>query len=144
MLLDANLLIYAVDTDSPFHPTTKRWLTGVLESGRRVGMPMQSLTAFVRVVTHPRITRPAPPSEATEAVRDWLAVPGVWIPAPGPAHGGLFCDLVERHQLTGNLVSDASLAALALEHGLPLYSADSDFARFPELTWVNPLTAPPR
>ena len=141
MLLDANILIYAAHGSSPFHTAAKQWLTDLLESGRRVAMPVQSLTAFIRVVTHPRgPASPASPADAAELVRDWLAVPTVWIPGPGPAHGKLFCDLVERYHLTGNLVSDASLAALALEHGLPLASADTDFAQFTELTWVNPFT----
>jgi uncharacterized protein len=142
MLIDANLLIYAYNKDSPFHRPAIRWLTDILESGRRVGIPTQSLTAFVRIVTNPRaVARPAAPAEAGAAVRDWLSMPTVWIPPPGPAHGALFCDLVKRYQLTGNMVSDASLAALALEHGLALASMDTDFARFTELTWVNPITA---
>lgn len=141
MLVDANMLVYAFNEDSPFHQPAVRWLTDLLESGRRVGMPAQSLSAFVRIVTNARaVPHPAAPAEATEVVRDWLNMPTVWIPAPGPAHGELFCGLVERYHLTGNLVSDASLAALALEHGLALCSADTDFARFTELTWVNPIT----
>ncbi len=70
---------------------------------------------------------------------DWLAADVVWVPVPGPRHGTLLADLIRRHQLRGNLISDAHLAALALEHGLTLVSADSDFARFPELSWTNPL-----
>jgi uncharacterized protein len=140
MLIDANILVFAFNRASPFHQPATRWLTDILESGRRVAMPTQSLTAFVRLVTNARVVpRPAAPALAAQIVRDWLAVPTVWIPPPGPAHGKLFCSLVERYHLTGNLVSDASLAALALEHGLPLVSADTDFARFTELTWVNPL-----
>jgi predicted nucleic acid-binding protein len=61
------------------------------------------------------------------------------VPTPGPAHGTLLADLISRYQLRGNLISDAHLAALAIEHGLTLCSADSDFARFPELSWNNPL-----
>ena len=142
MLVDATILIYAFDADSPFHESARRWLTDMLDSGRRIGMPTQSLTAFIRIVTHPKVARhPTEPSTAVEVVRDWLGSPSVWRPAPGPAHGQLFCGLVERYHLTGNLVSDASLAALALEHGLPLCSADTDFARFTELTWVNPVAA---
>lgn len=142
MLIDANLLVYSFDTASPFHERAKRWLTDLLESGRRVALPTQSLAAFARVTTHPKITTsPIDPATAAVVIRDWLAVPTVWIPAPGPTHGQLFCDLVERYRLTGNLVSDASLATLALEHGLALASTDTDFARFTELRWVNPLTA---
>ena len=140
MLVDANLLIYAFDAGSPFHDRARRWLTDVLESGRRVGIPTQSITAFVRIVTHPKISSaPAEPHTAARVVRRWLDVPSVWVPAPGPAHAKLFCDLVERYRPTGNLVSDASLAALALEHGLTMCSTDTDFARFTELSWINPI-----
>lgn len=139
MLLDANILIYAFDETSPFHRSAKTWLTARLESGRRIGIPIQSLTAFARIVTHPKISStPADPVVAARVIRRWLDVPTVWIPAPGPAHGEFFCALLERYRPTGNLVSDASLAALALEHGLTLCSADTDFARFTELTWHNP------
>ena len=120
MLVDANLWVQAFDTASPFHERSSHWLTALLESGRRGALPAQSLAAFVRIVTHPKITTsPIDPVTAARAIRNWLDVPGVRVPTPGPAHGQLFCDLIERYHLTGNLVSGASLAALALEHGLP-------------------------
>lgn len=140
MLLDANVLLYAVDRRSPFHPAAADWLTERLNGPRRVGLPWQSLTAFLRISTHPRATAsPLQPDDALRFVDDWLAADVVWVPVPGPRHGTLLADLIRRHQLRGNLISDAHLAALALEHGLTLVSADSDFARFPELSWTNPL-----
>jgi uncharacterized protein len=139
MLLDANLLLYAVDRTSRFHETAADWLTEQLNGPRRVGIPWQSLVAFVRISTHPRASEsPLTPDDALGYVQDWLAADPVWTPVPGPRHGELLADLVQRHQLRGNLISDAHLAALALEHGLPLVSADSDFARFTDLRWVNP------
>lgn len=139
MLLDANLLLYAVDRTSRFHEAAADWLTEQLNGPRRVGIPWQSLVAFLRISTHPRASEsPLTPEDAVRYVEDWLAADAVWTPVPGPRHGELLADLIERHELRGNLLSDAHLAALAVEHGLPLVSADSDFARFTELRWINP------
>ena len=140
MLLDANLLLYAVDRSSRFHQVASDWLTEQLNGPRRVGIPWQSLVAFLRIGTHPRASEsPLTPEDALGYVEDWLAADPVWTPVPGPRHGELLADLVRRYQLRGNLISDAHLAALALEHGIPLVSADTDFARFTDLRWINPL-----
>jgi toxin-antitoxin system PIN domain toxin len=140
MLVDANLLLYAVDRTSPFHRRAADWLTEQLNGPRRVGLPWQSLVAFLRISTHPRASaRPLDPQEAVRHVTDWLAPDVAWIPAPGPRHATLLAELIGHHQLRGNLISDAHLAALALEHGLTLCSTDTDFARFPQLSWNNPL-----
>jgi len=140
MLVDANLLLYAVDERSPFHERSLEWLTAALNGARRVGIPWMSLIAFLRIGTNLRATdRPLSPSEAAGFVRDWLAADVVWNPAPGPRHGEIVLDLVESGQLSGNLVSDAHLAAIAIEHGLVLASNDSDFSRFDGLRWENPL-----
>ena len=138
MLLDANLLLYAVDRTSPFHTTAKAWLSEQFNGSRRVGIPWQSLVAFVRISTHPRASaNPLGPDEALGFVEDWLAEDTAWTPVPGRGHARIFTDLVITGHLTGNLVSDAHLAALAIEHGLTLCSNDSDFARFPGLNWTN-------
>jgi uncharacterized protein len=140
MLVDANLLLYAVDRTSPFHQRAAAWLTEQLNGARRVGIPWQSLVAFLRISTHPRAsTRPLSPQDAVSYVDDWLSADGVWIPSPGSGHATVLGALLTRHQVSGNLISDAHLAALAIEHGLTVCSADSDFARFPELTWLNPI-----
>jgi uncharacterized protein len=99
-----------------------------------------SLTAFLRISTNVRATdRPLAASEASGFVREWLATEVVWIPAPGPRHSDIFLGLMDGGQLSGNLVSDAHLAAIAIEHGLVLASNDSDFSRFEGLRWENPL-----
>jgi len=140
MLIDANLLLYAVDRTSPFHQVASGWLTDQFNGPRRVGLPWQSLVAFLRISTNPRAyTSPLTVDEAMGILDDWLALDVVWTPTPGSQHSQLLTGLVRRHQLQGNMISDAHLAALALEHGLTLCSADTDFARFPELGWVNPL-----
>jgi toxin-antitoxin system PIN domain toxin len=140
MLVDANLLLYAVDRQSPFHGKAREWLEEQLTGSRRVGLAWQSLGSFLRIATHPRIfERPLGPEEAWERVSEWLHVGVTWIPDRGQRHASILGDLIVRYRVTGALVPDAQLAALALEHGLTIYSADSDFARFPEVEWRNPV-----
>ncbi|MGH9305948.1 MAG: TA system VapC family ribonuclease toxin [Acidimicrobiales bacterium] len=140
MLVDANILLYAADETSRFHPGAKTWLEDALNGSRRVGLPWVSLTAFVRIATHPRALQdPLTPCDAWQFVENWLDAPAAWVPAPGPAHREILGRLVRDLELTANLVSDAVLAALCLEHGLQIVSADSDFARFREITWLNPI-----
>lgn len=140
MLVDANLLLYAVNQDAVHHQRTVAWLTRQLNGPRRVGLPWQTLAAFLRISTHPRaFASPLPPAVAWERVTDWLAAPAAWVPQPGPSHAEVLGDLVRRYELGGNLIPDGQLAALALEHGLTVCSADSDFARFTDLRWENPL-----
>ncbi|MCY7419746.1 MAG: PIN domain-containing protein, partial [Chloroflexi bacterium] len=106
----------------------------------RVGLPWQSLTAFLRIVTHPRaLDQPMRPSEAWGHVDRWLRAPTAWVPTATDQHAIVLAALIERHEVAGNLVMDAHLAALAIEHGVALASADTDFARFPEVRWVNPI-----
>jgi uncharacterized protein len=140
MLVDANLLLYAVDRRSPFHERAKEWLTTALNGYTRVGLPWQSLTAFVRIATHPRVfEQPLTATRAWEHVYEWVTRDVVWTPAPTSHHAEVMGMLVVELDLRANLIPDAHLAALAIEHGLRIYSADSDFARFPQVTWINPL-----
>lgn len=140
MLLDANLLLYAVNERAERHKAAAAWLTEQLNGKRRVGVPWQSLAAFLRISTHPRaFERPLDAATAWSLVTDWLAAPAAWIPQPGPKHAELLGKLITEHDVRGNLVPDAQLAALALEHGLTVCSADGDFARFTETRWQNPL-----
>jgi toxin-antitoxin system PIN domain toxin len=140
MLLDANLLLYAVDDRSPHNAVAARWLQDVLTGDRRVGLPWQTIGAFLRISTHPRVSEnPLAPDDAWSYIESWLACEPVWIPDAGERTAALLGQLISRHGVTANLVTDAQLAALAIEHGLVLYSADTDFARFDELRWRNPL-----
>ncbi len=140
MLLDANLLLYAVNERATQHEAAAGWLTERLNGPRRIGIPWQSLAAFLRIATHPRaFERPLAPLRAWERISDWLAAPSAWIPDPGPDHPRLLGELVVRYEIRGNLVPDAQLAALAVEHGLTVCSTDTDFARFREIEWENPL-----
>lgn len=140
MLLDANLLIYATDVTSPHHDVSAAWLTETLNGSRRVGIPWQTIGAFVRISTHPRILgTPLSADRAWRAVERWLEAPCTWVPPATEATARVYADLVRTAAPTGNLVTDAQLAALAIEHGLTVVSADTDFARFPQVRWTNPL-----
>ena len=140
MLLDANLLLYSADNSAPDHPKASEWLTATLNGDHRVGIPWQTIGAFLRIATHPRVSRnPLTGPEAWGFVENWLSADPVWIPPATDRTARAYAALNSRLSITANLVPDAQLAALALEHGLAIYSADSDFARFPGLTWVNPL-----
>ena len=140
MLVDANLLLYAVDERSRFHEAASRWLEDVLNGPRRVGFAWPVMAAFLRISTHPRaLDRPLAPDEAWEYVADWLACEVAWIPTPTERHADILRSLIVTYELRGNTISDAEIAALAISHGIAVCSADTDFARFRELRWVNPL-----
>lgn len=143
MIVDANMLLYAVDSGSPFHEPARGWVEGAFNGPGRVGLPWSVLTAFVRISTSPRaFAHPLSPSAAWGHVEQWLTLDNAWAPAPTSRHAEVLGSLIIRHDLRGNLISDADLAALAIEHGLRVCSADTDFARFSEVEWTNPLKAP--
>lgn len=140
MIVDANVLIYAVDARSPHHAAAAGWLTDALNGDRRVGLPWQTLGAFLRIITHPRVTtNPLTAAQAQEYVAQWLRAEPVWVPPASERTAAVYAAISRRHHVTGNLVPDAQLAALAVEFGVEVVSADSDFARFPEAGWFNPL-----
>ncbi len=140
MLVDANILLYAVDEESAAHRRARQWLEDALNGPRRVGLPWQSLTGFMRIVTNPRaVPNPVQPADAWTIVEAWLDAQNTWIPEPGPGYRDILGRLVRDLRPSANLVPDAALAALCIEHGLAIVSADSDFARFTEVVWINPV-----
>ncbi len=140
MLVDANLLLYATDQASVHHGRSRRWLQGALSGSRRVGLPWQSIGAFMRLSTNLRVsTNPLTIEESWSVVRGWLDAEPTWIPPATERTAAILGDIAVRHQVTANLMPDAMLAALAIEHGLTIMSADTDFARFGEARWENPL-----
>lgn len=142
MIVDANVLLYAVDDTSPFHASAHAWLDTAMNGIERVGLPWVSLAAFQRIITHPRATAsPLTAEEAWSHVTDWLDTDQAWVPVPGARHRDIFGRLLTERDLRGNLVTDAHLAALAIEHGVGVCSYDGDFARFDGLRWVNPSAA---
>lgn len=140
ILVDANLLLYAVNADAPEHAPSKAWLDARLSGPTRVGLAWPSLLAFVRLSSNPVVVRyPQSPADAWQQVRDWLAADVAWIPVPGESHEEILSSLMTMPTMTSRLVPDAHMAALAIEHGLTLCSTDGDFAKFPGLKWLNPL-----
>lgn len=140
MLVDANLLLYAVDQRSPFNSAASQWLTSVLNGNRRVGLAWVSLGAFMRIITHPRVTAdPLTGAAAWSHVERWLEADPAWVPPATERTAAVLGNLVKSQPVSGPLMPDAMLAALAIENGLKVMSADSDFARFPQVDWANPL-----
>lgn len=145
ILVDANLLIYAGVASVPEHERARVWLDGQFADASRVGLPWQCLLAYLRITTKRGGFAHAQSIEsAWTQVRAWLSQPSAWIPQPTERHAAILGSLLGDGQVSGDLVSDAHLAALAIEHGLTLCSNDRDFARFRNLRWVNPLEENPR
>lgn len=140
ILVDANLLVYAHVASFAQHDRARTWLDGRINAAAPVGVPWPSLLAFVRIVSNPRIfDRPATVSGAWRQVVSWLAARSVWIPLPTERHRRPLTPLLDGAEGRANLLPDAHLAALAIEHGLVLCSIDGDFARFEGLEWLNPI-----
>lgn len=143
ILVDVNLLVYARFSAYPEHPLAHTWLDERLNDRQGVGLPWESLVAFVRLATNPRIfPRPLTMDQAWEQVDAWLALPNVWVPGPTERHRQTLGSLVRGQGLTSRLVMDAHLAAIAIDHRLVLCSADRDFTRFKGLRFDNPLASP--
>lgn len=140
MIVDANVLLYARNEGDPRHGVAREWLERALNGSTRVGLPWQSLVAFVRISTNPRAyPDPLTAEQSWQQVEQWLEAPRAWIAQPTGAYRAVLGTLLLHHQIRGPLVSDAQLAALAIDHGVELVSTDADFARFDGLRWVDPL-----
>lgn len=140
IVLDANLLIYSYNRASSHHAGARAWLENTLSSIEMVGLPWQAVTAFLRVMTNPKL--PAERFNLEQAARIvdlWLVHPNVQVLTPGAGYWPLFRQMVIEGRAAGPRVSDAEIAALTIEYGGVLYTADRDFARFPGLRWKNPL-----
>ena len=141
-ILDSNVLLYAANADAPQQRPASYWLAKLFASGEVVGLPWLSLWAFLRVSTNGRIwPNPLSGHEAGALIKGWIEQPAVVVPEPGPRHTEIIQRMIEVYGATGALVTDAALAALAIEHGATLASTDQDFRRFPEVRWVNPLAS---
>ena len=139
ILLDANVLLYAYDSDSPHHAVCRLWLDAALNSEETVVLPWQTLLAFVRIATNSRAVRlPLSGPEACTIINSWLERLGVAVVGPGDRFWEIFQGHVADAQVSGPLVTDAALAALAFEHGATLCSTDSDFRRFRGLKLLDP------
>jgi toxin-antitoxin system PIN domain toxin len=138
---DVNLLLYAEDELSPHHPRALSWLEEQLSGTEPVGFAWSVLLAFVRLSTRGQVfANPLTPDEAFELLESWLGQPCALVLHATERHLAILRGLLQEIGTAGNLTSDAHLAALAIEHGGELCSADGDFARFRGLRWTNPLS----
>lgn len=140
-LADVNLLLYAVDEASPRHEAARDWLEESLSAAETFAFSWSVLLAFIRLGTNARVfASPLEPGEALDLVDSWLQQPSTTVIHPTERHSALLRELLGPLGTAGNLTTDAHLAALAIEHGAELHSADADFGRFPRLRWVDPLS----
>lgn len=137
---DANLLLYAYDKSSAHHAPALNWLESAIAGSELVGLPWQSVWAFLRISTSSRIyTHPFAMNEALGIARKWIDLKNVRLLIPGEGHWALLRQMLIEGQVNGPSVTDAALAALTIEYGAVLHTADRGFARFPGLRWINPL-----
>ena len=137
---DINLLVYAYNSDAPFHAASKEWLESCLSGRATIGLPWAVMLGFVRIMSSNAVlTDPMEPIEAVEHVRSWLTCTQTQIVNPGPRHLAILAEIMQESRASGRLTTDAHLAALAIETQSELHSNDLDFARFPGLRWRNPL-----
>jgi hypothetical protein len=138
-ILDLNVLLYATNESSVHHDTARPFLERVLTDGRTVGLPWAVVVGYLRLTTSPHVlAEPRTADESGAVVRGWLDRPEVLTPAPTSRHLDTVLELIAATGAGGNLVSDAHLGALAVEHGAELWSYDHDFARFPGVIWRSP------
>jgi toxin-antitoxin system PIN domain toxin len=140
IVLDVNLLIYAYDTTTLPHKNARRWVEAVFSGVEPVGLPWQTVSAFLRISTNSRLPGERFTMEEAACIVDrWITLPTVHFLSPGVRHWAYFRRMLVDGAVTGPLTTDAELAALTMENGGVLYTTDRDFARFPGLKWINPL-----
>ncbi len=140
ILPDLNVLLYAYNAHVSQHEAARTWWQGALLGPELVAIPHEVLFGFVRIATNPRLGAAAVPLERARAVvAAWLAVPTTRVLVPSAGHFERVMELMRAARASGGVLSDAILAAYAIEHRATLYTNDSDFARFPGLDWANPL-----
>ena len=140
ILVDTNLLLYATVDDLAEHSRARQWLREQLSNGSRIGLPWTSLLGFVRLASNRNaFVHGLSVDDAWSVARQWLSADNVWIPQPTERHAEVLERIFTSVRLKSSAVTDTHLAALAIEHGLVLCSADAGFARFHELRWFNPL-----
>jgi toxin-antitoxin system PIN domain toxin len=140
IILDANILLYAYDSASPHHRGARAWIERVFSSSSPIGLPWQTISAFLRIMTHPKVPGARfSIAETVQIVDGWLEQPNIRPLGPGEDHWVSFRQAIIEGQALGPLITDAQLAALTIAHGGVLHTTDRDFSRFPGLRWKNPL-----
>ncbi len=137
ILPDLNLLLYAYNPHTPQHGAARGWWEQAMNGDELIGIPLEIAFGFVRIATHPRLG--APLINARQVVEGWMDLPQVRPLVPGAVHFNRVMELMTAAMAAGPVLSDAILAAYAIEHRATLFTNDSDFARFPGLMWQNPL-----
>lgn len=138
-VVDANVLLYAVNTSAEHHERSRSWLDEELSGGSTVAFTWSVLLAFLRLSTKPGLfPAPLPVADALATVRSWLDQPGSVVLEPTAQHVEVLSTLVAAVGTGGNLTSDAHLAAIALEHRATVITFDHDFGRFPAVAWARP------
>jgi toxin-antitoxin system PIN domain toxin len=138
-LVDVNVLLYAVNRDGPHHDVAKRWLDGALSGSEIIGFSWTTVLAFLRLATRPSLFRqPLTATQAIDVVNGWLGTPNAVTVEPTPGHMAVLSSLLQESGAAGNLVNDAHLAAVAIEHRATVTSFDADFGRFSDLNWTRP------
>lgn len=133
------MLVYATDEDAPLHERARSWLLGAFAGREAIGFAWNVLLAFARLSTHAGVfPRPLSPEQSMDLVELWLAQPAAVLVEPGRRHLRLLRGLLLESGTAGNVVNDAHLAALALEHGATIVSFDRDFGRFEGVRWRLP------
>lgn len=141
IVIDINLLIYASIPAYPQHPEAYQWFLKQLRENPRIGLPWSSLLGFVRLAINPKLhQKPIPIQEALKQISDWLSLENTWVPEPTPNHLQVLSSILDSNTKDPNLIPDAHLAALAIEHGLTVCSADNDFGTFKQINWFNPIS----
>ena len=141
IVVDLNLLLYSTNADALPHDRARRWWEDLLSRGEDVGLAWTVVLGFLRLTTNPRVMpRPLAPEQAMAIIDDWFSQPAVRSLEPTVRHWAILKEILAPLGTAANLTSDAHLAALAIEHGARLHSADNDFARFAGLRWENPLS----
>ena len=140
ILVDANLILYAYNSSANQHKAARKWLEETITKPEVFGLPWISIVAFLRISSNPSVfLRPYSIDEACRIVSEWFAQPSVTLLSAGERHWEILERTLTQSQATGPLVTDAHLAALAIEHGAVLCSTDQDFTRFQGLNFKNPL-----
>ncbi|XVX20174.1 type II toxin-antitoxin system VapC family toxin [Actinomycetota bacterium] len=138
-IVDANVLLNAINRSAPDHKAAKAWLDHALSGGAPVGFAWVVLLAVLRLATRPGLfARPLTTEEATGLIGGWLGAPSATVVQPGARHLGILSGLLADAGTAGNLTSDAHIAALAIEHRATVVTFDADFDRFPGVRWSRP------
>lgn len=140
IVFDANLLLYAYNSAAPNHTRARLCVEDAFSGTEAVGLPWQTVSAFLRIITNRQLAGDRlSMEEAAAVVEEWAATPVIHLLAPGDRHWAFFRRMLLEGQASGPLTTDAELAAVTMEYGGVLYTTDRDFTRFPGLKWVNPL-----